>query len=109
MELLALGKPIKKPPRSDERDGDLFCGTAPVFSQIFNHNGSGTYTFTDDYTVVVAYCTSSGYPRVSYSGSGTTYHVSKASEWYDDLWIITNVKKNDTVTFSGGTGTLWVG
>ena len=27
MELLALGKPIKKPPRSDERDGELFCGT----------------------------------------------------------------------------------
>lgn len=27
MKLLALGKPIKKPPRSDERDGELFCGT----------------------------------------------------------------------------------
>ena len=24
---MALGKPIKKPPRSDERDGELFCGT----------------------------------------------------------------------------------
>ena len=27
MELMALCKPIKKPPRSDERDGELFCGT----------------------------------------------------------------------------------
>lgn len=30
MELLALGKPIKKPPRSDERDGELFCGTPDI-------------------------------------------------------------------------------
>lgn len=28
MELLALDKPIKKPPRSDERDGELFYGTS---------------------------------------------------------------------------------
>jgi hypothetical protein len=40
MELLALGKPIKKPPRSDERDGELFCGTGlgePL--EIYTQNG----------------------------------------------------------------------
>lgn len=30
MELLALHKAMKKPPRSDERDGALFCGTVSI-------------------------------------------------------------------------------
>lgn len=50
MELLALDKPIKKPPRSDERDGDLFCGTAPSLSTYFKYNGANgnvTFSFND--------------------------------------------------------------
>ena len=35
MELLALHKPIKKPPRSDERDGELFCGTAANLTMMY--------------------------------------------------------------------------
>lgn len=38
MELLALGKPIKKPPRSDERDGELFCGTPLA---VYGFSGAG--------------------------------------------------------------------
>lgn len=61
MELLALCKPIKKPPRSDEGDGELFCGTVPheMFSQYIYPCGysfdnekylaAGGWTVTGDY------------------------------------------------------------
>lgn len=42
MELLALDKPIKKPPRSDERDGDLFCGTDKLSFYFYCYGTSST-------------------------------------------------------------------
>jgi VCBS repeat-containing protein len=42
MELMALCKPIKKPPRSDERDGELFCGTDSKFRTL-HIDGNGTW------------------------------------------------------------------
>ena len=56
MKLLALGKPIKKPPCSDERDGELFCGTSPIVAEntaSFYCNGSslkGVFTKGQTYS-----------------------------------------------------------
>ena len=58
MELLALDKPIKKPPRSDARDGDLFCGT-----QLDDITIPMTYTISGDGTITVP---NDGYCTVSY-------------------------------------------
>lgn len=75
MELLALDKPIKKPPRSDERDGDLFCGT---------HSGSfsGADLFTINLgfvpsVILMANLTSSAQYMVAYikEYSSGTYRV----------------------------------
>ena len=43
MELLVLHKAIKKPPRSDERDGELFCGTEATAAERVWYNGGKVY------------------------------------------------------------------
>lgn len=42
MELLALHNSIKKPPRSDERDGELFCGTDKLSFYFYCYGTSST-------------------------------------------------------------------
>ena len=58
MELLALGKPIKKPPRSDERDGELFCGTLTF--ETLSTNPQAAFTLNKDYKYVIIYASKYG-------------------------------------------------
>lgn len=52
MELLALGKPIKKPPCSDERDGELFCGTLPTLVAVQTKLNNTTPVVSGNYYLV---------------------------------------------------------
>lgn len=76
MKLLALHKPIKKPPRSDERDGELFCGTAvSAFSiQIAGSGGAGN-------VFLCAYEPTTGRNVTTVSGYSTTSPVITLSDY----------------------------
>ena len=75
MELLALGQPIKKPPRSDERDGELFCGTAEFIPEgkCFEYYG---VKFIDLPTA--------SSPATSYqiAGTGFIFNAQDATKFY---------------------------
>jgi hypothetical protein len=99
MELLALGKPIKKPPRSDERDGELFCG----MSSLGTFTGTATIDVTqyskdpNDYVIELV-----SLPSQSAYGLGST--TAWTSTFYGNLYNPVVSK-----TISGNTLTVVVG
>ena len=104
MELLALGKPIKKPPRSDERDGELFCGTLPDSIQFTasrsTAGGTGGYT-TISANLVNQYT----YFKLSGGASAYYYYDSHyASVPLNTNLLIANYPCTDHAGFASASG-----
>ena len=92
MKLLALGKPIKKPPRSDERDGELFCGTAIIENEYYlgyhllnGSNNGYAYFRKSDNTVVGR----NGWGTLSVDG------VFNLNMPYENTWTINNLTDHE--------------
>ena len=93
MELLALGNPIKKPPRSDEGDGELFCGTFGVSATQLNANGVITSIRQID----------NGYQINVYTNNGRSYTVGTGSTDFFNITVPEsyNLKITTTLSLSG--------
>ena len=111
MKLLALGKPIKKPPRSDERDGELFCGT--VYTAVNKGNGVSftipANTLNGDIAYVICWADQAHNQLSHTTSSGTlslvdwTYNdYSGGSRYGMYVYTLTGYNKASAITIGGG-------
>ena len=131
MELLAPHKAIKKPPRSDEGDGELFCGTLGSLVSLYERARTWgeattqTFLFSDMFSnpsnykvILVCSMHSTTYSRDNWIGNnceylgkitmslkenGATYPI------YEDVHVFTNISNNSsfTVEASGWIDRWW--
>lgn len=112
MELLALYKAIKKPPRSDERDGELFCGTT-AYAAVNKGNGVSftipANTLNGDTAYVICWADQAHNQLSHTTSSGVltlvdwTYNdYSGGSRYGMYVYTLNGYNKASGITISGG-------